>query len=219
MVRPRRRWLRLALVLLPVAVAGLLLALGGALTCRPAWYQPASIDYGRLQDDKRTQLRLENQISAALNGNSPIDIELDETQVNRWIAARHELWPTEAPSLEPFSRPQVVLLNKNRLRLAGLVEQSGLVVLLSTTLGIELRDDKLVVSWNAIHAGALPAPRKLVQRVLHKLFDSLDSADEVLSSRALAFPNEWVWPNGKRRFRIADVSIGDGVARVRLEPF
>ncbi len=218
MVRSRRRWLRFALLTLPVAIAALLLAAGTALTCRPSWYQPASIDYGRLQDDKRAQLRLENEISAALNRNSPIEFELDQGQVNRWIAARHELWPAEAPSLEPFRRPQIVFLDGNRVRLGALLDRSGLQLVLSATFRLEAQADGLAVTWDAVRAGALPTPRRLIAEAARKLTDRLGLDRQALINGRMTLPIEGTWPNGKRPFRIVDLSISGGVLRVRLEP-
>jgi hypothetical protein len=94
-----------------------------------------------------------------------------------------------------------------------------LTVLLSAALRIEVRYDELVVGWDAIHAGLLPAPGKLLREATRELLGSFDSARVAARDQQLAFPNDWVWPNGKRRFRIADVSIQEGVARVTLEPF
>jgi len=199
-------------------VTGLVLGVGGALTCRPSWYQPASIDYSRLQDDKRAQLRLENEISAALNRNRPIEIELDEAQVNRWIAARHELWPTEAPSLEPFERPQVMFLTDNRVRLGALTERSGMQVVLSATFHVDLQADGLVVTWDGVRAGALPTPRKLIEKVARRLTSRLRLAEGALANGKVTLPVEGTWPNGNRRVRIAGLSINDGVVRVSLEP-
>jgi hypothetical protein len=216
--RPRRRWLRLALLVLPVAVAGLLLALGAALTCCPSWYEPPSIDYSRLQDDKRAQLRLENRISAALNDNRPVEFELDQAQVNRWIAARHELWPAEAPSFEPFERPQVVLLDGNRLRVGALLDHAGMQLVLSATLHLEAQPDGLVVNWDALRAGALPVPRRLIAGAARRLTDRLELDSQALFNQSITLPVEATWPNGKRRFRIADLSIRAGVMRVSLEP-
>lgn len=198
---------------------GLLLVVGGALTCRPPWYQPLSIDYSRLEDDKRAQLRLENRISAALNRGSPIEIELDEAQVNRWIAARHELWPGEVPSLEPFRRPQLVFLDRNRIRLGALVEHSALKVVLSVTFRIDLQPDNLVVTLEAVHAGTLPAPRRVIRPAAAKLADRSGLPEEAIAEGRIALPNEGTWPNGKRRFRVSDLSIRKGTIRVRLEPF
>jgi hypothetical protein len=216
--RPRRRWLRLTLVLLPVTIVGLLLALGGTLTCRPSWYQPVSIDYGRLEDDKRAQLGLENRISAALNDRRPVEVELDEAQVNRWIAARHELWPTEAPSLEPFERPQIVFLSDNRVRVAALAKRAGVRVVLSATFRIDLQSDGIVVKCDAVHTGALPTPRRLIEKAAGTLADRLRLDRATVSAGIMTLPNEGTWPNGKRRFRITDLSIEDGRAHLKLAP-
>lgn len=218
MARPRRRWLRLALVVLPVLVAGVLLGGGAALTCRPSWYQPTSIDYARLQGDKRCQLRLENEISAALNHNTPVEIELEEAQINRWIAARDELWPGETPSIEPFSRPQVVFLEPNRVRLGALVERSGMRVVLSATFRIDLQADKLVLSWEGVRAGVLPSPGKLIEQAARRLARRLRLDEQAATAGQLKLPGEWTWPNGERRFRLADLAIEDGVLRVTLIP-
>lgn len=206
------------LILLPVVLGGLLVGGGAALTCRPSWYQPLSIDYGRLQDDKRCQLRLENEISAALNHDRPIEIELDEARVNRWIAAREELWPAEAPSLEPFSRPQVVFLGGNRVRVGALLERSGMRVVLSATFRVDLQADRLVITWEAVRAGVLPTPRRLIEKAVRELAGRWRIAEQALTEREMTLPIEGTWPNGKRRFRLADLSIGDGSVRVVLEP-
>jgi hypothetical protein len=217
-LRPRRKWLRLTLLALPIAIAGLLLTAGAAVTCRPSWYEPASIDYSRLQDDKRAQLRLENEISAALNGNRPIEFDLDQAQVNRWIAARHELWPAEAPSLEPFQRPQIVFLDGNRVRLGALLEQSGIQCVFSATFRLQPQADGLAVTCDSLHAGALPAPRRLIAKAARNLTDRFGLDRQTLTEGKTTLPIEGTWPNGKRRFRIADLTVRNGVLHVSLEP-
>ena len=139
---------------MPLALLALFLAAGAAATCRPSWYRPASIDYSRLERDKHAQLQLENQISAALNKGRSIEIELEQSQVNRWIAGRAELWPGEAPSLAPFARPQVEFLRGRRVRVGALWERSGLAVVLSVTLHVELENGVLVISWAAVRVAA-----------------------------------------------------------------
>ena len=206
------------LAVLGVTIVVLPLVGGLALTCRPSWYQPVSIDYTHLQEDKRTQLRLENEISAALNNNRAVEIELEEAQVNRWIAARDELWPGETPSLEPFPRPQVVFLEPNRVRLAALVERSGMPVVLSATFQIDLQADGLVLSWERARAGVLPTPGKLIEQAARRLTRRLRLDEQAATAGQVTLPGEWTWPNGKRRFRLADLAINDGVLRVTLVP-
>lgn len=215
---PRRRRLRLLLVLTPLIALAVLLCAGAALTCQPTWYQPLSIDYERLEDDKRAQHRLENNISAALNDNRPVEFTLDQAQVNRWIAARDELWPTEVPSIAPFSRPLVVFEDGNRVRLAARVEHLGLRVVLSAVFHVELRADELAVTWGSVRAGTLPMAGKLLEQAARKLAERLNLPDHAVGDGRITLPNEGRWPNGKRPFRITGLTITGGELHVRLEP-
>ena len=225
----RHRALRVVLILVPVALVAAVLAGGAAATCRPSWYQPPRIDYARLQDDKRAQLRIENEVSAALNAGRAAEIVLEESQVNRWIAARDELWPGQVPSLEPFQRPQLTFLGDGRVRLAALVERAGVAVVLSATFRVALKEGNLLVEWDAVHAGLLPAPATLIEDAARKIVRYLrlrDGAadgdgtlpDEAARAGHVTLPAEATWPNGRRRFRVTQVAIEPGSARIRLEP-
>jgi len=214
----RRRSRRRAILAGLLAAVALLLVAGGSLTCRPAWYQPRSIDYRRLDEDKRAELRLENTISAALNAGRPVTIELGQQQVNRWIAAREQLWPGEVPSLAPFHAPVLVFLDDNRIRAGALAEQGGLRLILSVTVRLELTDDGLEVVWEGARAGLLPIPRSLIDRLARGLSDRLDLPPNALRNGRLKLPSRATWPNGERRFRIAELSIRAGTLRARLEP-
>ncbi len=207
--RRRRAWW-LALAALPLA--GLALVLG--LTCRPAWYTPASVDYRLLDEDKRAELAFENRISAALNADQAVEITLDQQQVNRWIAARHELWPGEPPSLEPLEAPQVYFLDHDRIRLAGVLRRAGLAAVVSVVLELELADDRLELRWQTPRAGLVPLPGLDMTRLLGRL--NLPGAQ--LQAGRLTLPTEGVWPNGRRRFRLVDLDVSAGELRLRLVP-
>lgn len=194
-------------------------------TYRPVWYQPRSIDYNLLEEDKRTQLRLENEISAAVNRDQPVTIELDQGEIDRWITARNELWPGDVPSLGPFRQPQVGLLGDNRFRVGALVEQAGVAAVVSATFQFEVTPETVTVTWDHINTGALPTPRTFIAKIARKASSRLGdrpSAAELepaIMERKLALPNDFIWPNGKRRVRIAELTIEAEVLRVTLEPF
>jgi hypothetical protein len=197
----------------------------GVATYRPSWYQPPSIDYNLLEEDKRTQLRLENEISAAVNRDDSVTIELDQDQVERWVAARHELWPGEVPSLGPFRQPQVDLLDENRFRVGALIEQAGVEAVVSATFQFEVTPETITVTWDHIHTGALRTPRTLIAKVARKASSRLGGRlsaaelEQAITDRKAALPNDFIWPNGKRRVRIAEMTIEGGELRVKLEPF
>ena len=206
-------------LLLPVAggaaVVGLLgLALAG--TYRPHWYAPAPVDRARLREDKAALVRLEQQISAALNAGQAVRFELHENQVNRWLTARGEIWPELAADLGPFQQPQV-LLRDGRIQLAASTRMGGVEVVAALTCSIDLPDDRLVLRYDAPRLGAIPAPRGWVTDVLARLSAGSGVAVD-RGAGAVAADNDWVWPNGKRRCRLRELHIADGVANVVLEP-
>ncbi len=215
--RPRRR-LRVILLIAAMVVIAAMVYVGGAITYQPSWYQPLSVDYQWLEEDKRAQLRVENTISAALNENRTVEFKLDQARLNRWIAARDELWPTEVPSIEPFSHPLVILEGDNVVRLATRVEYSGARVVLSARFRIEPREDDLVVSWDCVRAGTLPAPGKLLEKAAREVAARLNLPAEAVGDGRLVLPREGLWPNGKRPFRLTSILITAGEVHVQLEP-
>lgn len=188
------------------------------LQCRPAWYAPRSIDYHLLASDKHAQIQLENRISAALNAGESVEVVLTQELLDRWIAARHELWPGEAPSLDSLEQPVLVLEENGVVRAAALYTRGGLRCVLSTAFRIGINERDILITPVSVRAGLLPAPLGFVERVLDDLAGKSRSRDFTLERRGLALRNEWTWPNGKRLFRFSDLTISAGELRVRLEP-
>ena len=214
---PRKRWRRW-LLLTPLTVLLVLIAVVAAITCRPSWYEPRSIDYTVLEADKRAQLRMENQISAALNQRRPIALELSEDQVNRWIAAREELWPGRVPTMEPLHRPMVRFLDQNRVGLAAEAQRASVRVVVSLTLTLTLTNDSVEIAWSAARAGALPLPRGYLDQIGKAVEALLDSREIERQQGRLVLPSAGVWPNGKQRFRLTELIVESGLLRARLEP-
>lgn len=217
--KPRaRRWGRRLLISSIFSVT-LLACFYFALTCTPGWYAPPEIDRTRLREDKHTHLEIENSISDKLNRGESVTIELTEEQVNRWIAARDELWPGKVPSLDPLEQPQVNFLEGGRIRVAGLVRQNLLSVVTSIVLRVSADGANLGVEWESLHAGALPAPNALVRRVAESLDDTGDVSPDEIAAGRVDIPNDFTWPNGKRRCRVQSIETGEGVLRVTLKPY
>jgi hypothetical protein len=203
---------------LAIATAAALIVAGCSLTCRPRWYQPAAIDYTRLDADKRDATNLGDHIGDGLNARRPVDIVLDEAQINRWIAARSELPPGISLDLGPLRNPFVDLANGDRVRIGALVERGGLKVVASVTAQIAVDADVLRIRIDGVNAGAAPAPLTLIEPLLHDALARSGKADRLAGERVIVIPNDFTWPNGKRRFRITAVHIDDNAARIRLEP-
>jgi hypothetical protein len=206
---------------LPAIIGGAAIVLAGlglvlAVTHRPRWYHPAPVDHTRLREDKAALVGLEEQISAALNAGRAAHFQLSEDQINRWLAARAEIWPELAASLGPFEQPQV-LLRDGRVQVAAHAMRRGLPVVAAVTCSVDVGEETLALRYDAPRLGAVPAPRRWLSGLLARLpAESISQTDE--GAGTVTLHNDWVWPNGKRRCRVRELSVADGVATVVLEP-
>jgi hypothetical protein len=215
--------LRRRLLPFTLAALGLTLFCASALvlfaTCRPAWYQPASVDYTRLADDKRDLFRRQDAISAALNTGRPIEVELSQQQVNRWLAARGELWPHLPPdALAPFDQPQIEFLEGNRVRLAALATFGRIRGVVSLIGGVEPGDERVRVGWEHVGLGRLPIPRRWVIDAARDTLVRVLEEHGSVAEGAIDLRNEWIWHQGRPRFSIRELEISAGKARAVLQP-
>lgn len=213
----RSRW-RIVTLLIGTVFWIVVLGVVAAATCRPAWYAPATIDQERLKSDKREFVHLLDSIGEALNRGVAIDFELDEAQVNRWIAARAELPSDWQFEVQGAAYPQVSFLDGSRIRLAATVGKAGVEVVLSAIVHVELSSEGVLVRLDSVRAGALPAPRGAALDSLQQMLGPIDATAERRRGTTISLPNEWTWPNGKRRFRVRRLELDAGVVRVSLEP-
>lgn len=212
----RHRYFRLWGLLSLITTVLVIVFVVGAATCRPSWYEPAAVDPARLRTDKQELVELFDSIGDALNNGQAIRCELDEAQFNRWLAARDEIWPLVGFEfeLEGASYPQIQLLEGNRLRFGFTSTRSPVSVVMSVTLRLELSGTDLLVHLEGVRAGALPIPRSLVTRALRTQEGALDLVD----GATIRLPNDAIWPNGERPFRIESIEISAGRALVELAP-
>ncbi|MBP7744930.1 MAG: hypothetical protein KA383_02285 [Phycisphaerae bacterium] len=217
-VRPRaaRRW-RLVLLsgacLVPVLLLGAFLA----LTFRPAWYQPGAVDRGRLLADKTALAQLQDDISAALNAGRTARFRLDEAQLNRWLTARGELWPELGADPEGIGQP-VVRLADGVIRVAVLARVRGAEAIVELAGRVEPTAESIVVHCAHVRVGAVPIPRDWVLGQVSRRLARAANTKLTVAHGALRLANEWVWPNGKRRFRAAEIVVSAGAVEVALEP-
>jgi hypothetical protein len=212
-----RRHSRLLLVLGLGLAGGVVITIVGFLvagTRRPQWYHPAPLDRSRLHADKAALANLEEQISAALNAGQEARFQVDEDQLNRWLSAGAEIWPQLAVDLGPFQQPRV-LLRDGRIQVAARSRIGGVQVVAVLDCAVEVTEDTLVLHWKPPRLGAIPAPRRWVSDMLTR-----HAIGTAVNTRVgtVTFDNDLVWPNGKRRFRLRELKIADGVATVVLEP-
>ncbi len=213
-----RRFLRWALF--GCALLGLFLfALLGAATCRPAWYQPASADFSQLQSDQADLVRLADAIGRSLNAHEPIEFTLPAEQVNRWLAARRELFPDVVfPELDRLLVRPMIRIDSNGVAAAALVDLRGWPVVMSTTLRPVLLDDAIEVELAGAHVGRLAAPQFALDQIAAAIRRAQSPPETSMASGRIRLPRRLVWPNGKCRFAISRLDFAEGRVTVQLVP-
>jgi hypothetical protein len=200
-------------VIVPATAAGL----GLAVTYRPAWYRPTSVDHSRLRTDKAALADLQEQISAALNSGREVRFQLHEDQLNRWLAARAEIWPDALTELDRWRHPQVSMAD-GYVRLGATARCGSFESVVALTCRVELSDNEVVLRFDGPRLGALPIPQGWVSNPFGGSPASSHSVIRAGGPGALIIANGWTWPNGRRRCRLRSLAIAAGVADVVIEP-
>ena len=197
------------MLLLGLAVAG------SAAAWRPGWYRPAAVDHARLRDDKAALATVQDEISAGLNGGERVTVRLTAAQLNRWLAARAELWPAaaELPVQEPC-----VELTPDGLRVGTVLEWRGWRVVGSARIGVQVGTDEIALRVVDAAVGALPVPAAWLVDGLARLPGVRDAGGRAVGSEVWV-PNDLTWPNGRRRFRVVEMRPAASEWTFVLEPF
>lgn len=216
MRRVARRILTFALAGLGLIVAGVV-SLVGAVTCRPTWYSPPIVGPARVEADKRDLTNLLDRIGGELNGRRPIEIEISEDQLNRWIVARRELPEGETINFHPFEEP-VVDFRPSGMVIGARYRHSGMSAVASLRVKAEVDEGALRLRFESVGLGSLAVPRSIIDSAFREVIRGTQAEKRLCPDGSLACPNEFVWPNGKAPLRVGSVTYDDRCVRIRLDP-
>ncbi len=211
-------WLR-GLGLLAVLLVAGLVGLGCAATCRPRWYTPVSVDYTSLPADKQALVALVDGIGDALNAGRPVEVRLEESQVNRWLAARREIeMDLSGLPLDLLERPCVQFLPGGRLRLAWPLEREGWQTVVTIEMRLTLKDGQVLMECTALRLGSLPVPRSWAHRAVTAALAGAEQPVWLERDGLVRLPGRGVWQNGRRPFTIDRLTIEAGRMAFTLSP-
>lgn len=235
MRRIGKHWKRLvaaALILLLVLLA----ATGVAMQHKPAWFRPAILTEDDLQRLRREAISFVDDIGDQLVRGRPFVLEIRERRINEWLgaivaaSADDPDWPIRITS-------PVTHVGDQRIQLGAIFERNGWRSVLHLGCTVRLVDAgrSLHVALEGVYCGAVPLPRRIIRDVLtpHLIHlwrdgDATDAncirildrevcgVDELFAG--ISFPNRFVWPNGKRAFRIDGIEFEAGGVRVKIQP-
>jgi hypothetical protein len=191
------------------AFVACLVALAAA-SCRPAWYQPASVDFRTLPADKAALAAIENEISAALNAGRPVSVELKEAQVNRWLAAHHDLLAGVVMLPPELQRP-CLRFSPAGIEAAAAVQLGAWSSIVSIRGFPRIDGDYLVLEEPGARVGRLGLP-------LAWILDRLNLGATANPAPGLRWSRTFVWTNGLRPCQLMKVELGHGTVHLTLAP-
>jgi hypothetical protein len=215
----RRKRAALSLLLL-VGLGGSGLLLG--LEYRPAWYAPRSLTEPELRQARMEAMRILDHVGDELVARKPFDAVVSQDQLNDWLSGLDQIWPDAARRIPHEVIEPLISFQTGSLRTAARLESSGWRAIVSTDSSLHLSSDKknLVVRLNSVRCGAVPVPRFVVRWCVQPYLRAETLHGFTLDQLydGLLLENRFVWPNGKRPFRIDELGIERGTIRFRIQP-
>jgi hypothetical protein len=198
-----------------------------ALQNKPGWYRPAELDEIGLADARREATTAADLFSDQLVRRKPFDFVLESEAVTRWLGAVREIAPEIAGHVPPELSAPAVSFADGATRVGIHLESKGWRIIASALVSAAVSEAGRSIDLKIAElcGGSLPLPRAVVMRVLGgaggdgvKVLQHGDFVTIADLLNGIRIRNEFVWPNGKRRFRIGHIVATDGKLQLRIEP-
>lgn len=233
-----RRWSRRVGIALLVVVPVGLVTLWLAFQHKPGWYRPVAVTEEVFQRAQADTASLADSISHDVVRGRTTDVALVDAAVNEWLACLPRLLPEEYQALPPEISAPAIHFTADGIRVGAYVNRDGWQAILSIGLSVALSEDgrTIRVALSDVRGGSLPVPRAVIDRVMEPVLQEVLAAQRARGRGGVAdgllrqvqsvddlyegitLENRFVWPNGKRPFRIEAITIEEGTARLRLDP-
>ncbi len=215
-------------LLLTLFVASLvaLTALWVVFEHKPGWYRPAALEGDDLRLVTTRATKWADEVSDEMVHGQPFELVLVSGEVNEFLAALPELFPDEFLHWPEALRLPAVGFDPDTIHVGLLCEMNGWRVIAALELTAEVLDKGRFVriATTGVYGGSLPLPRSLLGRIFDPSFAALarsvslksgDRAERILRELAsvddlfegVLIRNRFVWPNGKRAFRLETIRV------------
>lgn len=201
----------------------------------PVWYRPVAVEANQKAQARAEVTRWIDAFSGAMVNGSPFDVEIDDREINDWLTVLPDVWPEAAEELPPQIREPVVRVSTGHLQLGAHCTHRGWETILGLEVSVDVTGDgeTLVATLKQITCGSLSVPRALAASFVDPAlrqnaarqsskrprprhgghgFSDVRSVHELFDG--LSVENRFVWPNGRRAFRVGSLTLLDG-GRIR----
>jgi hypothetical protein len=213
-----------------------------ALEHRPGWYVPTVLDEQGVQAARRDASNAVDRFGDQLVHRQPFEVVLRDDALNAWFTALPSIWPDAARAVPRELHDPALRFESGLLRIGALYEVNGWRAIVSGAVAAALADEGATIELRLVESccGSVPMPPSLIARVANPHLqaaaisdgrpslapetpgDAMSSIREVRSVeqlyRGIRIRNRFVWPNGKRLFRIDQITIDADELRLRIEP-
>ncbi|MBU0717597.1 MAG: hypothetical protein KJ749_05050 [Planctomycetes bacterium] len=206
---------------------------------RPGWYQPAIVDEPLLQRAQADSTATADAISKRIVEAQPVSVTLTDDTVNEWLGALPHLWPEARRHIPREISGLALAFDAGEIRVGGYYNANGWQVITSLGLIANVSPDgrDILIKLTGIRGGSLPVPRFAAEKLLGRALESYRNASSLAADpetspvfalrkvdsvselfEGVTIRNHFIWPNGKRPFRIDSIEADDGQLRLQIEP-
>lgn len=226
-LRHWRWWLTGGLLLL------LLVAAVGWLMFQriPSWYRPVDLPPEQLQQVRDDLVRTGDGFSVlVVQSQEPFEYRITQDQINRWLAAREDIWPGSREWLPPELSNPFVSITPEGVRVAVTWRNGQVRTVFSGLVGLHADEQGIHLRLKSVQCGALPVPQDIIQEQLRsvKLWRPGTRArgqagpgtlpDPRDLFEGLVFPKAWIWPEPRRVCTITGLRCEEGALTVTVLP-
>lgn len=193
---------------------------------RPVWYRPARITEAELPRIRGEVTVFLDEFGDALVAGQPFEAEISATQLNDWLAAWPELYPSDNPLALVGVHEPAIGFSTRGIDAGGRFRSVVFEAIVHARLDVQISPDGsgLLIAVTRARIGSLPAPTALIMRLVGNVSNlthgaKASSRDAMAGEGRLRLVNRFIWPNGRRAFRIRSLALDSpGTMRLVIEP-
>ena len=203
----------------------------------PSWYRPIEIPQAEWPRVRESLPQTYSQLSKMINRSKDSVFALSEKTATEWVVLRQELYPDAQEWIPSWIRNPVVVFENSTCVIGARVDYKGWQAIMGIHLVAEVNENTVTIRVDQVTAGALPVPKSVISDIIQRLLNNADLDVDTLPdfaasvvgklrntdptqivTQGISWKNLFKFPNGKRLFKIGEVSTEGGELRVQILP-